>query len=191
MASWSMTCTFHTSQELYASFVPVDPFLFSLEFSLGGDYFLSDRTITALDHVVEGISSLLLSLKWKPTIRFQRSSSRCQRIAEEIYRLVSVQEPGLFDFRQTAGDYQLIVLDRMEDPITPLLSQWTYQAMVHEMLGIKNNKVLLRDSQNDEKEIVISSSSDSFYQENMFSNYGDLGLAVKQLVDDFQVYTCI
>lgn len=37
-----MTCTFHTSQELYASFVPVDPFLFSLEFSLGGDYFLSD-----------------------------------------------------------------------------------------------------------------------------------------------------
>jgi len=33
----------------------------------------------------------------------------------------------LFDFRQTAGDYQLIVLDRMEDPITPLLSQWTYQ----------------------------------------------------------------
>jgi vacuolar protein sorting-associated protein 45 len=59
-------------QELYASFVPVDPFLFSLEFSLGGDYFLSDRTITALDHVVEGISSLLLSLKWKPTIRFQR-----------------------------------------------------------------------------------------------------------------------
>jgi len=178
-------------QELYASFVPVDPFLFSLEFSLGGDYFLSDRTITALDHVVEGISSLLLSLKWKPTIRFQRSSSRCQRIAEEIYRLVSVQEPGLFDFRQTAGDYQLIVLDRMEDPITPLLSQWTYQAMVHEMLGIKNNKVLLRDSQNDEKEIVISSSSDSFYQENMFSNYGDLGLAVKQLVDDFQAISKI
>lgn len=25
-----------------------------------------------------------------------------------------------------------LVLDRREDPVTPLLSQWTYQAMVHE-----------------------------------------------------------
>lgn len=177
-------------QELYASFVPVDPSLFSLEFSFGMNYSPSDKSLRA-DRVVEGISSLLLSLKWKPAIRFQRSSSRCRHIAEEIHRLAYIQEPGLFDFRQKVGDYQLIVLDRMEDPVTPLLSQWTYQAMVHEILGIKNNKVQLRHSLNDEKEIVLASSHDSFYQENMFSNYGDLGLAVKQLVDNFQAISKI
>mmetsp|Transcript_13343 Transcript_13343/g.53824 ORF Transcript_13343/g.53824 Transcript_13343/m.53824 type:complete len:414 (+) Transcript_13343:407-1648(+) len=178
-------------QELYASFVPVDPSLFSLEFSFGMNYSPSDKSLRATDRVVEGISSLLLSLKWKPAIRFQRSSSRCRRVAEEIHRLAYIQEPGLFDFRQKVGDYQLIVLDRMEDPVTPLLSQWTYQAMVHEILGIKNNKVQLRHSLNDEKEIVLASSDDSFYQENMFSNYGDLGLAVKQLVDNFQAISKI
>lgn len=32
-------------------------------------------------------------------------------------------------------------IDRRNDPVTPLLSQWTYQAMVHEMLGINNGRV--------------------------------------------------
>jgi len=35
----------------------------------------------------------------------------------------------------------LLILDRRNDPVTPLLSQWTYQAMVHELLGINNGRV--------------------------------------------------
>jgi len=29
-----------------------------------------------------------------------------------------------------------LLVDRREDPVTPLLNQWTYQAMVHEVLGV-------------------------------------------------------
>ncbi|RYG42457.1 hypothetical protein EON68_01780, partial [archaeon] len=34
-----------------------------------------------------------------------------------------------------------LVLDRREDPLTPLLSPWTYQAMIHQLMpqGIVNN----------------------------------------------------
>ena len=35
----------------------------------------------------------------------------------------------------------LLILDRRSDPVTPILSQWTYQAMVHELLGIQNGRV--------------------------------------------------
>ncbi len=35
----------------------------------------------------------------------------------------------------------LLILDRRNDPVTPLLSQWTYQALVHEMIGIQNGRV--------------------------------------------------
>ena len=35
----------------------------------------------------------------------------------------------------------LLILDRRNDPVTPLLSQWTYQAMVHELIGIQNGRV--------------------------------------------------
>ncbi len=37
-----------------------------------------------------------------------------------------------------------LILDRKEDPITPLLSQWTYQAMLHELVGIENNRLQLK-----------------------------------------------
>ncbi len=35
----------------------------------------------------------------------------------------------------------LLLLDRRHDPVTPLLSQWTYQAMVHQLIGIHHNRV--------------------------------------------------
>jgi hypothetical protein len=50
-------------------------------------------------------------------------------------------ETSLFDFRLTQVPPLLLILDRRNDPITPLLSQWTYQAMVHELLGISNGRV--------------------------------------------------
>jgi hypothetical protein len=63
------------------------------------------------------------------------SSEISRRVAEDVWRLAYEQEPGLFDFRRSDGTFQLLVIDRMDDPVTPLLSQWTYQAMVHQLLA--------------------------------------------------------
>ena len=52
-------------------------------------------------------------------------------------------ESALFDFRLTQVAPLLLILDRRNDPVTPLLSQWTYQAMVHELLGVLNGRVNL------------------------------------------------
>ena len=35
----------------------------------------------------------------------------------------------------------LLILDRRSDPVTPLLTPWTYQATVHELLNIQNGRV--------------------------------------------------
>lgn len=50
-------------------------------------------------------------------------------------------ERELFNFGRSEGVPVVLVLDRREDPVTPLLTQWTYQAMVHELLGIRKNTV--------------------------------------------------
>ena len=39
------------------------------------------------------------------------------------------QESGLFDFRRTEVSPLLLVIDRRDDPLTPLLNQWTYQVL--------------------------------------------------------------
>lgn len=35
----------------------------------------------------------------------------------------------------------LLIIDRRSDPVTPLLTQWTYQAMLHEEFGLRHGKV--------------------------------------------------
>jgi hypothetical protein len=50
----------------------------------------------------------------------------------------------------------LLILDRHNDPVTPLLSQWTYQAMVHELLGISNGRVDLSKVPDIRPELSVS-----------------------------------
>ena len=61
-----------------------------------------------------------------------------------------LQERTHFDFGVRGGETPavLLILDRRDDPVTPLLTQWTYQAMVHELIGISDNKVSLGNKPN-------------------------------------------
>lgn len=63
--------------------------------------------------------------------RYQRGSEVCERFAQSLHHLTAIEERELFDFgsRRNEGEGApvLLVLDRRDDPVTPLLSQWTYQ----------------------------------------------------------------
>jgi vacuolar protein sorting-associated protein 45 len=177
-------------QEMYASFLAVDPTVFTLDVPRN-DHLLRYASLapsarsSVIDPIVEGIASFLLSVKRRPAIRAQSNSEVARRVASDVARLAYEREQGLFDFRRTEGASQLVILDRLDDPVTPLLSQWTYQAMIHELIGIKNNRVRVHE-RGQAQDIVVSSSGDAFFRDNMYSNYGDLGTSVKRLVDDFQ-----
>ena len=85
----------------------------------------------------------------------------------------------------------LLLLDRASDAITPLLSQWTYQAMAHELLHMNNNRIDLsrvnKTLAPDVANVVLASSTDEFFRRHMFATYGDLGPAVARLRDEFKV----
>ena len=135
-------------QEYYADFYAVNSELYTLNIS--GSLSMSRprssysvHETSALQRSIQGLLAAMLSLKMKPYVRFQSSSEAAQVVAREITGSMA-GERDLFTFqRQAAGAPLLLVLDRRDDPVTPLLSQWTYQAMVHELLpgGIKNNTV--------------------------------------------------
>lgn len=117
-----------------------------------------------LHRTVQGITSVLLSLKKCPYIRYQNSSNMAKRLAEKIREVLS-KESSSFEFRQESNPILLIV-DRRDDPVTPLLNQWTYQAMVHELLTINNNRVNLshvKGISKELKEVVLSAEHDDFY----------------------------
>eukprot|EP01118_Nematostelium_gracile_P017013 TRINITY_DN7149_c0_g1_i2.p1 TRINITY_DN7149_c0_g1~~TRINITY_DN7149_c0_g1_i2.p1 ORF type:complete len:395 (-),score=104.61 TRINITY_DN7149_c0_g1_i2:24-1208(-) len=190
MADADVHETVQQLQEFFADYYAVNTDLFTLNLPNVISVHHPDWK-SSLDRIIDGLTSCLLSLKKQPFIRYSAKSDMAQKTVAELQRRISL-EPGLFDFRKQDVPPLLLVLDRRDDPITPLLTQWTYQAMVHELMGINNNRVDLsnvKGVQKDMKEIVLSSDQDPWYKQTMYLNFGDLGVKIKELVDDFQAKT--
>ncbi|GJQ13150.1 hypothetical protein GpartN1_g4941.t1 [Galdieria partita] len=173
-------------QEYFLDFYAVAPQLFHLNvlpclLSPSGEN-------PILERLVDGISSLFLALKMRPFIRYDTHSKLCRFVCERLSVRMD-QENTLFDFRRRESNPIVLILDRMQDPLTPLMTPWTYEAMIHELIGVKNNRVNLRHSPDARKgyqEVVLDSKQDKFYNVNRYKNYGDLGVNIKSLVDQFQ-----
>ncbi|CAK9145734.1 unnamed protein product [Ilex paraguariensis] len=184
----------HQVQEFYADFAAIDPYHFTLNIASSHMYMLPAVVDPSnlqhfCDRVVDGIAAIFLALKRRPVIRYSHTSDTAKRIAQEAAKLMYQQESGLFDFRRTEVSPLLLVIDRRDDPVTPLLNQWTYQAMVNELIGIQDNKVDLRNIgkfAKDQQEVVLSSEQDAFFKTNMYENFGDIGMNIKRMVDEFQ-----
>jgi len=135
-------------QEHFADFQVINPDLMTLELTYPRQRIWSSSpdmwNSELLQRSTEGLLALLLSLKKKPLIRYGKNSLLAKKLATEV-RYQMNQEEQLFNFRRTDTPPILLVLDRREDPLTPLLTQWTYQAMVHELLGIHTGRVNLKD----------------------------------------------
>jgi len=81
----------------------------------------------------------------------------------------------------------LLILDRKDDPVTPLLNKWYYQAMVHELLGIDNNRVAIKE--HEDGEVVLSPDNDTMFAKNMFANWGDVTSAINEAMKLLQQKT--
>ncbi|KAG1264971.1 hypothetical protein G6F68_003952 [Rhizopus microsporus] len=180
-------------QEYFGDYLAINPDLFSL----GQDpHQLFGNSVTSwqpdvLNQTVAQLSAVLLSLKKRPLIRYQGASEMAKTLAEELQRTIQ-QEGQLFDFRRPDTPPIMLILDRRNDPVTPLLTQWTYQAMVHELIGIHHGRVDMSnvpEVKNELKEIVLSPDQDPFFKKSMYFNLGDLGATIKQYVDEYQAKT--
>uniref|UniRef100_A0A8C7VYV0 Vacuolar protein sorting-associated protein 45 n=1 Tax=Oncorhynchus mykiss TaxID=8022 RepID=A0A8C7VYV0_ONCMY len=170
-------------QEFYGDFIAVNPHLFSLNLSGGRSW-----EPTLLPRTTQGLTSVLLALKKCPMIRYQLSSDMAKRLGESVKQIIT-KEYELFDFRKTEVPPLLLIMDRSDDAITPLLNQWTYQAMVHELLGLNNNRIDLSrvpGISKELKEVVLSAENDEFYANNLYLNFGEIGTNIKNLMEDFQ-----
>jgi vacuolar protein sorting-associated protein 45 len=132
---------------------------------------------------VDGLVSLVLALRRRCDVRFTSGSPICRFLGNELHRQQQLDRE-LFDFGASSNQANnlVLLLDRRDDPVTPLLTQWTYAAMCHEIIGADNNRVMLPNGQ----ELVLSTETDHFYKGSAWLNFGDLGASIKDLVSDYQ-----
>lgn len=107
-------------QEFYADYIAISAHVYSL--NITNIYHQYNWIPETLNRVMQGLSSTLLALKRAPLIRYQNSSEMAHRLAERVRQLMA-KESALFDFRSTGSQPVLLILDRREDAVTPLLNQ--------------------------------------------------------------------
>ncbi|KAI5956987.1 VPS45 [Candida jiufengensis] len=156
--------------------------LFEDYYILNNELFLLKRPPVNIPNPVvaeaESLTSLLLALKKTSIIKYDSNSIELKRLSSEIlYVINSNSNNNLFDDLNRRSDVPpvLLLLDRKNDPITPLMTPWTYQSMIHEFLTIEKNVVALPDNQ------IVLGDDDPFFNQSSFLNYGDLN-------DNYQKY---
>jgi vacuolar protein sorting-associated protein 45 len=159
---------------------------------------------------LQGLQSLLLSLRRQPrVVRFAASSPCAEELARDIYDCLGedafqFHHPGAASSTTSYGgsgsgggstsvavpgsgsNPLLLILDRRDDPVTPLLSQWTYQAMVHELLGLNNGRVNLKGAPGVPPDLQQVTLQDDFFVAHRNKNFGELGDEIQRLLGDYQ-----
>ncbi|KAF0992998.1 hypothetical protein HZS_6712, partial [Henneguya salminicola] len=173
-------------QEMFLDYYPLDSYIFSTkQLIYRNKYGWIDSSLTRCS---EAVFSLLLSLKVTPHIRYQKSSKLSQDLGNLVHAKIVGSQLN-FDISDSKQKNLLLILERNFDPITPLLLQWTYQAMIHELLTIKNNIVNLStvpDIHPDFHEILLSPELDKIFHTNMFLNFSEVASNIKSMVSEFQ-----
>lgn len=148
---------------------------------------VSNNKSNAVAEEANSIASMLLSLGKCPVIKYESSSLELRKLSSEIlYNINSNSNNNLFDDLNKKSDVPpvLVLLDRKSDPITPLLTPWTYQSMLHELIGVSKNIVHLGEEQ-----VLLSETHDRFFKELMYLNYGDLTDKFQRYVEDYKKQT--
>jgi vacuolar protein sorting-associated protein 45 len=188
-------------QEFYGDFVPINEDLLTMQCRNTLAMSVAAGTSWAPQHAhlyernLKGLQGILLALRRQPLagIRYAGHSACAEELAKDMHDVIAAD--GIFQFRKKirgSGGALLLVLDRRDDPVTPLLSQWTYQAMVHELLGLNNHRVILKGAPNiakDLEEVVLSAGQDEFFKANRHKNFGELGEEIQKLLRDYQKQT--
>lgn len=184
-------------KELPLDYQPISPFMFTLKlsdktFDLRNDGWLPE----GLKRTSDGLTSALLALQVNPLIRYQTQSQACKILAERVGNIMRNESMGNKTWRQAAPfdvNSLLLIVDRRNDLITPIINKWTYYAMIHEQFNIVNNRISLIDvptrQTKDPKEMIISMENDMFFEENYYKNYGELGSTLKSSVENLKFET--
>lgn len=158
---------------------------------------LSSAQLTA---IVSSIYSICCLTNQVPSIVYKQGSLLCKGIATKLQAQLNNNSVNLQHIIQRYKKFEsdgqgdacdgpsagpstgpsngclLLILDRRDDCVTPILNQWTYQAMIHELIGLNNNKVKVKDV-----EYVLN---DEFYTKHLYSEFADVEADLNQLISD-------
>ena len=131
----------------------------------------------AVERITEGIFSACLSLRLYPVIKFIKNNEISSLVANKVLNYLQNNSDLINKNCGATPNGILLIYDRKEDPITPLLTQWTYQSMIHDHYTIENNVVKVKGDK-----LVLSDYEDEFFKNNIDKEFGEVASLINDKV---------
>ncbi|KAI8841646.1 Sec1-like protein [Chytriomyces cf. hyalinus JEL632] len=193
-----------TLKELNMDFLAIEPQAFSLDLPLSLHAILNAQTPSHLNYemtpIAKRIVSVLASLGEYPSIRYYTppagtltpTASTGQPVVEKLARMVQDELDELARVDKSfppASQYQravLLIVDRGVDVVSPLLHEFTYQAMVHDCLQLEDGSKIV--NKHDEGKLATLDENDKIWVSQKYEHIADvlqfIGEGVKKFTSE-------
>lgn len=110
---------------------------------------IANASNEAANEIGGKLANLCITLEEMPFIRYQRSSEFAPMIAASLSAHLSrFNYSANGEGKDSREKAQILILDRSFDPISPLMHDYTYQAMVHDLLNVQDGVISYKASNN-------------------------------------------
>lgn len=182
LASLDETDSIKNIQRIYCNYLAINEnFFHCASESLSNPLISYNETSKTkyFDQMEEGLLSSILSLRVLPQVRYLRDNQDCLHLAQRVSKQISqIRNRVAREF--TREPAVVLILERREDPLTPLGIDWSYQSLISELTEFVDNKVKVNN-----EEFNMNLIHDQFYKDNRFKNYGELANNLNTLMKKF------
>ncbi|KAL0920441.1 hypothetical protein M5K25_009579 [Dendrobium thyrsiflorum] len=163
---------------------------------------ISQAHNACIHNIASRISTVFASLREFPYVRYRAAKSSLDastmttlgdliptKLAAAVWHCLAKYKAMIPDFPQIET-CELLILDRSVDQIAPIIHEWTYDAMCHDLLNMEGNKYVQEvpsktGSTSEKKEFLLEDDHDPIWRELRHAHIADASERLHEKMSNF------